>query len=476
MRYPTEEAPIEQQGLGYKSSFGTGKGKDTITSGLEGAWTSNPTKWDNGYFENLFKHEWTCIKGPGGKNQWEPKDSDEKTVPDAHIAGKYHKPMMFTTDIALKEDPSYRPISKHFYENPDEFASAFAKAWYKLTHRDMGPVVRLVGKDVAEPQIWQDPLPTSVNMYHIEREDIDALRSKVLGATGTLKSRIFGTSGPGIAELVKVAWASASTFRHTDFRGGANGARIRLDPQRKWEANDPKELDGVLKHLERIQNEFNTANNGTDMKRISMADLIVLAGNVAVEQAAKEAGIDIQIPFLPGRTDALPEQTDGESFAPLEPIADGFRNYYREGVNRLPPEECLLDRAHLLNLTAPEMTVLIGGLRAMGANSNNTNLGVLTAKQGVLSNDFFVNLLDNNISWEKVDDNCYKAVGSKTPFMASRADLVFGHNSELRAVAEYYACDDAKETLVKDFVNAWVKVMNADRYDIPPKSRAEAII
>mmetsp|Transcript_26635 Transcript_26635/g.49761 ORF Transcript_26635/g.49761 Transcript_26635/m.49761 type:complete len:472 (-) Transcript_26635:2305-3720(-) len=470
------------QGLGYKSDFGTGKGKDTTGAGLEGAWTDNPTKWDNGYFKNLFEYEWKCIKGPGGKSQWEPVDPNCNNVPDAHEPGVFHKPMMFTTDLALKEDPVYRPISKRFYENPDQFAEAFAKAWYKLTHRDMGPVSRLLGTEVPAPQIWQDPIPTTEELTLIGRDDIRKLKSQILG-NGGIRSRIFGRTGPTISALVKAAWASASTFRQTDFRGGANGARIALDPQKNWDVNDPDELADVLLHLKKIQTDFNNGGTDVHLTLISMADLIVLAGTVAIEEAAKAAGMDIEVPFLPGRTDALDADTDAESFAPMEPKADGFRNYYREGKeNHMRPEECLVDRAHLLGLSPPEMTVLVGGLRVLGATAGNTEVGVLTDRKGTLTNDFFVNLLDMSNNWSPLEGNLFESPASSggsnknKSWKATRVDLAFGHNSELRAMAEYYACADSKEVFVKDFVKAWVKVMNADRYDIPDQAREKMTV
>jgi catalase-peroxidase len=485
---PPEASPMEMQGLGYKNSFGTGKGKDTITNGIEGAWTQKPTTWDNGYFDNLYKYDWELIQGPGGKNQWQPKGNDVEMVPDAHEKGKMHKPMMMTTDIALIEDPVYAPISKHFHENPDELADAFAKAWYKLIHRDMGPVQRLLGVEVPEPQIWQDPIP-AVNHALIDEADIENLKSKILASDVT------------IPELVRTAWASASTFRGTDYRGGANGARIRLAPQKNWEANNPPELNKILKIYEMIQDEFNksqkgvksvsmagaielgaraaieqAAKTGHDIKvpgsmhdkRVSMADLIVLGGCAAIEQAAKAAGHNVKVPFRPGRMDASAEDTDEDAFAPLEPEADGFRNYVSNGPKRMRVEEMLVDRAHLLTLTAPEMTVLVGGLRALNANAGGSSDGVLTNKPETLTNDFFVNLLDMSTEWIKLDNNKFegrnRATG-ETKWTGTRADLVFGSSSELRAISEYYACDDAESVFVKDFVAAWDKVMNLDRFD-----------
>jgi catalase-peroxidase len=385
-------------------------------------------------------------------------------VPDAHEDGKVHKPMMMTTDIALIKDPSYAPISKHFYENPDELADAFAKAWYKLIHRDMGPVQRLLGKDVPEPQLWQDPIP-AVNHTLIDDNDVKTLKSKILTSSG-LKAKITGSS-VSIAELVRTAWASASTFRGTDYRGGANGARIRLAPQKDWEVNNPAELDKILKHYEKIQQDFNKSQKGD--KRVSMADLIVLGGCAAIEQAAKDAGHDIQVPFRPGRMDASVEETDEASFAPLEPKVDGFRNYEGDGPKRMRTEEMLVDRAHLLTLTAPEMTVLVGGLRVLNANTAGSTDGVLTSKPETLTNDFFVNLLDMSTEWVLVDtDSKFDGLDRKTgkkKWTATRADLVFGSSSELRAISEYYACDDAESVFVKDFIAAWDKVMNLDRFD-----------
>lgn len=385
---------------------------------------------------------------------------------------------MFTTDLALKEDPVYGPISKRFYENPDEFAQAFAKAWYKLTHRDMGPIVRLLGPEVPAPQIWQDPLPTGEALSFIDRSDIQTLKSKILGldSKGGLKERLFGSSAPTISALVKVAWASASTFRQTDYRGGANGARIRLAPQRDWAVNDPKELKAVLSHLGGIQKEFNSAST-SGLKSISVADLIVLAGSVAVEEAAKQAGVALEVPFLPGRTDALDEHTDNASFDCMKSNADGFRNFYEEGqVNHMRPEEALLDRAHLLGLTAPEMTVLVGGLRVLGANADNSELGCLTEQKGVLTNDFFLNLLDMETKWKAVEGNRFEGTTGDKKWKATRVDLAFGHNSELRAIAEYYACSDSREIFIRDFVKAWTKVMQADRFDIPEEARRSAIV
>ena len=452
-----EGAPLEEQGLGWKNTYGSGKGVHTITSGLEGAWTVTPIQWDNNFFENLFNYEWELIKGPGGAWQWTPKDeSAQDTVPDAHDPSKKHAPMMLTTDLSLKADPAYEKISKRFYENPDEFADAFAKAWYKLTHRDMGPRTRCLGPWVpAEPQLWQDPVP-DVDHELIGEQDIAALKDKCL------------ESGLSISQLVSTAWASAATFRGTDKRGGANGARIRLAPQKDWEVNNPPELEKVLQTLEGIQEAFNgSQSNG---KQVSLADLIVLAGCAAVESAAKNAGIDVEVPFAPGRTDALQEQTDVESFAVLEPTADGFRNHLANGHERTA-EELLVDRAHMLTLTAPEMTVLVGGLRVLNANVGQSDLGVFTSRPETLTTDFFVNLLNMNIEWlassttEGVFEGRHRLTGD-LKWTGTRADLVFGSNSQLRAIAEVYACDDAQEAFVRDFVAAWNKVMNLDRFDL----------
>ncbi len=452
-----EGAPVEQQGLGWKNSFGSGMGGDTITSGLEGAWTATPVQWDNNFFENLFNYEWELIKGPGGAWQWTPKDeSAQDTVPDAHDASKNHAPMMLTTDLSLKADPVYEKISRRFYENLDEFADAFAKAWYKLTHRDMGPRTRCLGPWVpAEPQLWQDPVP-DVDHELIGEQDIAALKDKCL------------ESGLSISQLVSTAWASAATFRGTDKRGGANGARIRLAPQKDWEVNKPSELEEVLQTLEGIQEEFNGSQSGG--KRVSLADLIVLAGCAAVESAAKNAGIDVAVPFAPGRTDALQEQTDVESFAVLEPTADGFRNYIANGHERTA-EELLVDRAHMLTLTAPEMTVLVGGLRVLNTNVCQSGFGILTDRPETLTTDFFVNLLNMNIEWtaSSANDDIFEGRNRFTgdlKWMGTRVDLVFGSNSQLRAIAEVYACDDAQESFVHDFVAAWNKVMNLDRFDL----------
>jgi catalase-peroxidase len=452
-----EGCSLEEQGLGWKSTFGTGKGGDAITSGLEGAWTSNPVKWDNGYFENLFGYEWKVGKGPGGAWQWTPKEaSAQGTVPDAHDPSKKHAPMMFTTDLSLKLDPIYAPIAKRFHKNPDEFAKAFARAWYKLTHRDMGPVARLLGPLVPEPQLWQDPVP-DVDHALIGEQDIAQLKAKILA------------SGLSTAQLVTTAWASASTFRGTDKRGGANGARLRLAPQKDWEVNQPAELAKVLRTLEQIQKDFNSAQSGSH-KKVSLADVIVLGGGAAVEAAAKKAGHDVRVPFSPGRTDASQEMTDVESFAVLEPAADGFRNYLRKGLDR-PAEALLVDRAHLLTLTVPEMTVLVGGLRVLQANFGQSKLGVFTERPGALTNDFFVNLLDMNTEWRKSpqDEHVYEGRDRRTgaaKWTGTGVDLVFGANSQLRAIAEVYGCDDAQEAFVRDFVAAWGKVMNLDRFDL----------
>ncbi len=451
-----EAAPLEAQGLGWASSYGTGKGADTITSGLEGAWTNNPTRWDNGFLENLFKYEWELVKSPAGAHQWAPKNPEAQgTVPDAHDPNKRTAPMMLTTDLALRVDPTYEKIARRFYEHPEELAEAFAKAWFKLTHRDMGPISRYLGPEVPkEPQIWQDPVPP-VDHELIDAQDIAALKQRILA------------SGLTVAELVRTAWASASTFRGTDRRGGANGARIRLAPQKYWEANNPQELARVLEKLEAIQAEFNGAQPGS--KRVSLADLIVLGGCAAIEQAARDAGIEVQVPFTPGRTDASQEWTDVESFAVLEPLADGFRNYLRPGLNK-PAEHLLVEKAAFLELTAPEMTVLVGGMRALGANWDGSDLGVLTSQPGRLTNDFFVNLLDMAYEWRPTEaEGIYEARDRKTgevKWRGSRVDLVFGANAQLRAIAEVYAADDAREKFVNDFVAAWNKVMNLDRYDV----------
>ncbi|GHH69468.1 catalase-peroxidase [Kitasatospora indigofera] len=452
-----EAAPIEQQGLGWKNSFGTGKGGDTITSGLEGVWTNTPTAWDNTFFDILFGYEWELFQSPAGANQWRPKDgAGAGTVPDAHDASKSHAPTMLTTDLSLRFDPAYERISRRFHEDPAAFADAFARAWFKLTHRDMGPVVRYLGPEVpAETLLWQDPLPEA-GYGQIGAAAVAALKEQVLA------------SGLSVSQLVSTAWASASSFRGSDKRGGANGARIRLQPQAGWDANDPDQLATVLSTLESVKESFNAAR--TDGTQVSLADLIVIAGAAAVEKAAKDAGFDVEVPFTPGRVDAAQEQTDVESFAALEPAADGFRNYLGKG-NRLPAEYLLIDRANLLNLSAPELTVLVGGLRVLGANHQQSSLGVLTTNPGSLTNDFFVNLLDLGTTWTatSADANTFEgrdAATGEVRWTGSRADLVFGSNSELRAVAEVYASDDAKEKFVKDFVAAWDKVMNLDRFDL----------
>jgi catalase-peroxidase len=452
-----EGASLEEQGLGWKNSFGSGNAGDTITSGLEGAWTTEPAKWDNNFFDNMFRYEWELVKSPAGASQWAPKDpAAAGIVPDAHDPSKRHAPMMLTTDLALKMDPIYAPISKRFHENPEAFADAFAKAWYKLTHRDMGPYTRCLGALVpAAPQLWQDPVP-AVDHELIGEQDIAALKAKILA------------SGLTIPQLVSTAWASASTFRGTDKRGGANGARIRLAPQKDWEANQPAELAKVLQTLEAIQEAFNGSQTGG--KRVSLADLIVLGGCAAVEQAARNAGHDVLVPFTPGRTDASQEETDVDSFAVLEPTADGFRNYLGTG-HRRSAEELLLDRAHLLTLTAPEMTVLVGGLRVLNANFGQSKHGVFTSRPATLTNDFFVNLLDINIKWQKsspsesVFEGRDLATG-ELKWTGTRVDLVFGSNSQLRGTAEVYACDDAQPAFVRDFVAVWNKVMNLDRFDL----------
>ena len=451
-----EGAPLEQQGLGWANSHGSGKGGDTITSGLEGAWTPTPVSWDNSFFETLFRYEWDLQKSPAGAWQWVPTDpSAASTVPDAHDPKKRHTPVMLTTDLALRMDPVYGPISRHFLDHPDEFAKAFAKAWFKLTHRDMGPLSRYLGTLVpAEPQLWQDPVPAATGLP-IDGKDIASLKETILA------------SGLSIAQLVSTAWASASTFRGTDKRGGANGARIRLAPQKDWEVNDPAALTKVMATLERIQRTFNAAQAG-GTKQVSLADLIVLGGCAAVERAAKSAGHDIQVPFTPGRTDASQEQTDVESFAVLEPTSDGFRNFAGRPTPR-PAEHQLVDRAALLTLTAPEMTVLVGGLRVLNANYKQSPLGVLTARPGTLTNDFFVNLLDMSTEWKPLSDaaDAFEGRDRNTGLLkwtASRVDLVFGSNSQLRALAEVYASDDAERKFVVDFVAAWSKVMEGGRF------------
>ncbi len=454
-----ESADIETQGLGWLSSYGSGKGGDAITSGLEVIWTTTPTKWSNNFLWNLFGYEWELEKSPAGAHQWLPKNGmGERTVPDAHDAAKRHAPKMLTTDLSLRFDPAYEKISRRFLENPDQFADAFARAWFKLTHRDMGPKVRYLGPDVpVEDLIWQDPIP-SVDHPPITDKDITGLKSRIV------------SSGLSVSDLVKVAWASASTFRGSDKRGGANGARIRLAPQKDWDVNEPAMLAKVLKTLTAIQKAFNDAQKGKKAKSVSLADLIVLGGCAAVEQAAKKAGHNIDVPFTPGRTDASQHQTDVASFAVLEPIADGFRNY-QKGEYSMSAEELLIDRAQLLQLTAPEMTALIGGLRALDANSGKTRYGVFTTRPGTLTNDFFVNLLDMTTVWKSNSDKHDVFEGTdrqsgKVKWTATRADLVFGSNSQLRALAEVYGQADSQKKFVKDFVAAWSKVMDADRFDL----------
>ncbi|MFF5025265.1 catalase/peroxidase HPI [Streptomyces collinus] len=449
-----EAATMEEQGLGWRNTYNTGVGKDAITSGLEVIWTTTPTRWSNGFFKNLFEYEYELTQSPAGANQWVAKDAPEN-VPDAFDPEKKHRPRMLTTDLSLRYDPIYEPISRRFYENPEEFADAFARAWYKLTHRDMGPKSLYLGPEVpAETLLWQDPLPEREGEL-IDSADVAALKTKLL------------ESGLTVAQLVSTAWASASTFRGSDKRGGANGARVRLAPQNGWEVNDPDDLAQVLRVLEGVQRDFNASSGA---KKVSLADLIVLGGAAGVEKAAKEAGYEVQVPFTAGRVDATEEHTDAESFAALEPVADGFRNYLGKG-NRLPAEYLLLDRANLLTLSAPEMTVLVGGLRVLGANHQGSQLGVLTRTPGVLTNDYFVNLLDLGTTWKATseDQTVFEgrdAATGELKWAGSRADLVFGSNSELRALAEVYASDDAKEKFVKDFVAAWDKVMNLDRFDL----------
>jgi catalase-peroxidase len=450
-------ADIAEQGQGWKNTFGTGNGVYTITSGLEGAWTTTPTQWSNNYFENLYKYDWELVKSPAGAHQWKPKaGAGAGTVPDAHDPSITHAPTMLTTDLALILDPAYAPISKRFYENPDQLADAFARAWFKLTHRDMGPRARYVGPEVPEEVlIWQDPIP-AINYTLIDATDIEALKAKVLA------------TGLSVSELVSAAWASASTFRGSDKRGGANGARIRLAPQKYWAVNNPAQLSKVLDALEAIQKDFNASATGG--KQVSMADLIVLAGAAAIEKAAKDGGVTIKVPFTPGRADASQEETDVASFAVLEPIADGFRNYIKPRT-LVSAEEMLIDKAQLLTLTAPEMTVLFGGMRVLNTNFDQSNHGVFTNTPGVLTNDYFVNLIDYNNAWSAMDhsQNAFQGVDRKTgavKFTGTRVDLIFGSNSELRALAEVYACDDAKTKFVHDFVAAWNKVMELDRFDL----------
>ncbi len=450
-------ASIEEMSMGWKNTYGTGAGGDTITSGLEGAWTTTPTQWSNNYFENLFGYEWELTKSPAGAYQWKPKDgAGEGLVPDAHDPAKKHAPFMLTTDLALRFDPAYEKISRHFYENPEEFADAFARAWFKLTHRDMGPKLRYLGPEVpAEDLIWQDPIP-AVTYEVINEKDIAGLKTQILEA------------GLSVSELVATAWASASTFRGSDKRGGANGARIRLAPQKDWAVNNPAQLAKVLKALEGVQQAFNSAQTGN--KQVSLADLIVLGGCAAIEQAAKKAGFDVSVPFTPGRADATQEQTDAESFEALEPAADGFRNYYAP-KHKATAEEMLVDKAQLLTLTAPEMTALVGGMRVLDTNFDNSKHGVFTQTPGALTNDFFVNVLDLGTTWKALDSGQHAFAGydRKTGAMkwtGTRADLIFGSNSELRALAEVYACADGKKQFVDDFVAAWNKVMNLDRFDL----------
>jgi catalase-peroxidase len=452
-----EASPLEQQGLGWKNSHGTGKGADTITSGLEVTWTSTPTQWSNGFFDNLFGYEWELTKSPAGANQWKPKDgAGEGTVPHAHDASKKIAPSMLTTDLALRFDPAYEQISRRFHANPEEFADAFARAWFKLTHRDMGPLARYLGPEVpSETLLWQDVVP-AVDHELVDAADVAVLKEQLLA------------SGLTVRQLVSTAWAAASSFRGSDKRGGANGGRIRLQPQRDWEVNEPDELSLVLRTLEGVQESFNAAQTGG--KRISFADLVVLAGGAGVEKAAKDAGFDIEVPFTPGRTDASQEQTDVESFAALEPTSDGFRNYVGKG-HRLPAEYLLIDKANLLTVSAPEMTVLVGGLRVLGATYKQSATGVLTETPGLLTNDFFVNLLDLGTTWRATDSEATEFEGrddatGEVKWTGSRVYLVFGSNSELRALAEVYAADDAKEKFVKDFVAAWTKVMELDRFDL----------
>ncbi len=452
-----EAAGLEEQGLGWKSSYGSGNGTDTITSGLEGAWTPTPAKWDNSFFETLYRYDWDLVKSPAGASQWIPTDpAAATTVPDAHDPTKTHAPVMLTTDLALRLDPIYGPISRRFYENPAEFADAFARAWFKLTHRDMGPRSRYLGPLVpGETLTWQDPVPP-VDHELIDESDVANLKAKLLA------------SGLSVSQLVSTAWAAAATFRSTDRRGGANGARIRLAPQKDWEVNNPPELAKALRALEQVQADFNRSQSGG--KRVSLADLIVLGGCAGVEKAARDAGYDVTVPFVPGRTDASPEQTDAESFAVLEPLADGFRNFLRAGL-RKPAEELLIERAALLSLTAPEMTVLVGGMRSLGANTGQANHGIFTSRPGTLTNDFFVNLLEMNTAWQAspTDEGVYEGRDRQTgelKWTGTRVDLVFGSNSQLRALAEVYASNDGQEKFVRDFASAWAKVMNLDRFDL----------
>ncbi|MFF5446324.1 catalase/peroxidase HPI [Streptomyces sp. NPDC012888] len=450
-----EGCPVEAQGLGWHNTYGSGKGGDTLTSGLEGAWTNEPTRWDNGYLDNLFRYEWKLTKSPAGAHQWTPEDPEAQgTVPDAHDPSKRHAPMMLTTDLALKVDPVYGPICRRFHENPDQLADAFAKAWYKLLHRDMGPVSRYLGPWVPEPQLWQDPVPAA-GRETLSAADVAGLKERVLAA------------GPSVPQLVATAWASAATFRGTDKRGGANGARIRLAPQRDWDVNVRAGAAEVVRVLEQVRQEFESQSGG---KRVSLADLIVLGGCAAVEKAARDAGHPVEVRFTPGRTDASQEQTDVDSFAVLEPAADGFRNYMRSG-EKLAPETLLLDRANMLTLTAPEMTVLVGGMRALNANVGQSRHGVLTERPEALTNDFFVNLLDMRTEWKAsaTDEGVYEGrdrVSGEVKWTATAVDLVFGSHSQLRAVSEVYACADGQEKFVRDFAAAWSKVMELDRFDL----------
>jgi catalase-peroxidase len=457
-----EGAGIEHQGLGWMNKHASGKGGDTITSGLEGAWTNNPTKWDNGFLENLFKYEWELTESPAGAKQWKPKNPEAQgTVPDAHDKSKRHAPMMLTTDLSLRMDPIYAPIAKRFHDNPDQLADAFARAWFKLLHRDMGPRPRYLGPWVPEPQLWQDPVPP-VNHALVDDKDVAALKRKILD------------SGVSVAELVSTAWNAAASFRGTDKRGGANGGRIRLEPQKSWEANEPARLSKVLKALEQVQQDFNKSASGG--KKVSLADLVVLGGCAAVEAAARKAGHEVEVPFAPGRTDASQEQTDVNTFDVLEPAGDSFRNYLRKG-DPLSPETRLLDRANLLKLTAPQMTALVGGLRVLGANHGESKHGVFTDRPGTLTNDFFVNLLDAGTAWRPSASgaNVYEGTdraSGKAKWTATAADLVFGAHSQLRALAEVYASDDGGGKFVRDFVAAWNKVMNLDRYDLLAQARS----
>jgi catalase-peroxidase len=446
-----------EQGLGWKNTYGDGHGEHTISSGLEGAWTTTPTKWSNNFFENLFGYEWELTKSPAGAHQWKPKGgAGAGLVPDAHNPAKKHAPFMLTTDLSLRFDPAYEKISRHFHDNPDEFADAFARAWYKLTHRDMGPIVRYLGPEVPKEElIWQDPIP-AVTHQLINEQDIAGLKTKILA------------SGLTVPQLVATAWASASTFRGSDKRGGANGARIRLAPQKYWEANNPAQLSLVLEKLEAIRKEFNSAQSGG--KQVSLADLIVLGGCAGIEKAAKNAGRDVKVPFTAGRSDASQEQTDVEAFAVLEPIADGFRNYMKKGYS-ISAEEMLVDKAQLMTLTAPEMTALVGGMRVLNTNFDNSQHGVFTKQPEALTNDFFVNLLDFGTTWKATSDaqDVFEGrdrASGKVKWTGTRVDLIFGSNSELRAIAEVYACADAQDKFEKDFVAAWNKVMNLDRFDL----------